>query len=254
MLKTTFEKIWSDMICLGRPYHFSFFKGCLSQILLGPFLNTFTHIIINFAVACVWYPSGFLKISCQVCRWRWFIRYFVSINRWITILHKFYITVFWIIITSVISIITTLNSRLKWFCVSMFLLWYMLPLVFSLLKSVTLTGPNIFISTFWYNSAFDFFSSLCIHDISPSKPRPRYFIFVLYDIIQFIKSSTCFSCHPKFFLDFLLVKVVLVDCSQVILNSVIFCCACVVETKSRSAEKMHSDEKIFPRLTEVSVS
>ena len=24
--------------CLGRPYHFKFFKGCLPQILLGPFL------------------------------------------------------------------------------------------------------------------------------------------------------------------------------------------------------------------------
>ena len=117
MLKTTFEKIWSDVVCLGRPYPFSFFKGCLPQILLGPLLNTFTHIIINFVVACVWCPSGFLKISCQVYRWRSLIRYFVSINWWITFLHKFCITVFWIIITSVISIITTLNSKLNWFCV-----------------------------------------------------------------------------------------------------------------------------------------
>ena len=29
---------------LGRPYHFKFFKGCLPQILLGPFLNTLTQI------------------------------------------------------------------------------------------------------------------------------------------------------------------------------------------------------------------
>ena len=28
---------------LGRPYHFKIFKGCLPQILLGPFLNTMTH-------------------------------------------------------------------------------------------------------------------------------------------------------------------------------------------------------------------
>ena len=28
---------------LGRPYHFTFFKGCLPQILLGPFLNTLTY-------------------------------------------------------------------------------------------------------------------------------------------------------------------------------------------------------------------
>ena len=30
----------SDMVCLGRPYHFKFFKGCLPQILLGSLLNT----------------------------------------------------------------------------------------------------------------------------------------------------------------------------------------------------------------------
>ena len=28
----------------NRPYHFNFFKGCLPQILLGPFLNTLTHL------------------------------------------------------------------------------------------------------------------------------------------------------------------------------------------------------------------
>ena len=28
----------------SRPYHMKFFKGCLPQILLGPFLNTLTHI------------------------------------------------------------------------------------------------------------------------------------------------------------------------------------------------------------------
>ena len=31
------------MVCLGRPGHFTFFKGCLPQILFGPFLNTLTH-------------------------------------------------------------------------------------------------------------------------------------------------------------------------------------------------------------------
>ena len=30
--------------CLGRPYHFKSLKGCLPQIVLGPFLNTLTHI------------------------------------------------------------------------------------------------------------------------------------------------------------------------------------------------------------------
>ena len=29
------------------PYHFKFFKGCIAQILLGPFLNALSHIIIG---------------------------------------------------------------------------------------------------------------------------------------------------------------------------------------------------------------
>ena len=33
------------MVYLGRPYHFIFFKGSLPQILLGPFLNTLTHLL-----------------------------------------------------------------------------------------------------------------------------------------------------------------------------------------------------------------
>ena len=40
-------EIWRDMICLDRPYHFKFFKGCYPQILLGPFLNTVTKIFYN---------------------------------------------------------------------------------------------------------------------------------------------------------------------------------------------------------------
>ena len=33
------------MVCLSKPYPFKFFKGCLPQVLLGPFLNTLSHII-----------------------------------------------------------------------------------------------------------------------------------------------------------------------------------------------------------------
>ena len=33
------------MVCLGRPHHFRFFKGSHPQILIGPFLNTLTHIL-----------------------------------------------------------------------------------------------------------------------------------------------------------------------------------------------------------------
>ena len=40
-------KIWSNLVYLSRPYHFKFFKGCLPQILLGPFLNTLTHIFLH---------------------------------------------------------------------------------------------------------------------------------------------------------------------------------------------------------------
>ena len=39
------QKILSDMVCSGRPYRFSFFKGCLPQIFPGPFLNTLTHLL-----------------------------------------------------------------------------------------------------------------------------------------------------------------------------------------------------------------
>ena len=31
MWKTTFNKTSSDIVCLRRPYHFKFFKGCLPQ-------------------------------------------------------------------------------------------------------------------------------------------------------------------------------------------------------------------------------
>ena len=42
--KTAFRKIQSDRVCLDRPYHFKFFKGCLPQILLGPFWYNMTHM------------------------------------------------------------------------------------------------------------------------------------------------------------------------------------------------------------------
>ena len=41
------EDIWSDMIWRSRPCHFQFFKDCLPQILLGPFLNTLTQIFLQ---------------------------------------------------------------------------------------------------------------------------------------------------------------------------------------------------------------
>ena len=44
-------KIRRGMFCFGqtipgRPYPFKFFKGCLPQIFLGPFLNTLSQICL----------------------------------------------------------------------------------------------------------------------------------------------------------------------------------------------------------------
>ena len=33
------------MVCLSRPYHFRFFKGCGPEILLRPFLNILTRLL-----------------------------------------------------------------------------------------------------------------------------------------------------------------------------------------------------------------
>ena len=43
-LEDSLQKIWSDIVSLGRPYHFKLFKGCLPPILLSPFLNMSTHL------------------------------------------------------------------------------------------------------------------------------------------------------------------------------------------------------------------
>ena len=55
------------MVCLGRPYHFKLFKDCLPQILLGPFLNTLTHMELatNTQHTCSIYISA---------RLRWFLK------------------------------------------------------------------------------------------------------------------------------------------------------------------------------------
>ena len=50
LCKTAFKKIWNSWLPkqIIRSYYFKFFKGCLSQILLGLFLNTLTHVeLIN---------------------------------------------------------------------------------------------------------------------------------------------------------------------------------------------------------------
>ena len=45
-VKDSLYKIWKNVVCLSRPYPFKLFKGYLTQILLGPFLNTLSHAYI----------------------------------------------------------------------------------------------------------------------------------------------------------------------------------------------------------------
>ena len=60
-------KNWSNMVCLGTPNYLNFFKGCLPQILRGPFLNTLTQLhswLINVSDISsttgdsIWYASS----------------------------------------------------------------------------------------------------------------------------------------------------------------------------------------------------
>ena len=43
-MEGSLKKRWRNMVCLSRPYPFKFFKGCLSQNLLSPLLNTLLHL------------------------------------------------------------------------------------------------------------------------------------------------------------------------------------------------------------------
>ena len=50
------------MVCLGRPYHFKFFKGSLPQILLRPFLNNLTHMMFQLIA---FQPFTFVRLCSQ---------------------------------------------------------------------------------------------------------------------------------------------------------------------------------------------
>ena len=54
-MKTTFKKFEVIIVCLERPYRFNFFKGCIPQISLGPFLNILTQIKFSS------YPYALIK-------------------------------------------------------------------------------------------------------------------------------------------------------------------------------------------------
>ena len=47
-------------ICLSRPYPFKFFKGCLSQILLGPLFSTLSHLSMLILLSK-------LEVCFQIC-------------------------------------------------------------------------------------------------------------------------------------------------------------------------------------------
>ena len=56
----------------NRPYHFNFFKGCLPQILLGPFLNTLTHLCLQFMgnecpPITSWIFARIIFKICKIC-------------------------------------------------------------------------------------------------------------------------------------------------------------------------------------------
>ena len=59
-------KIWRDTVFLSRPYPFKFFKGCLPQILLGPFVNTLSQMLFGKFVR----PNNEMPRS-----WKWYIVY-----------------------------------------------------------------------------------------------------------------------------------------------------------------------------------
>ena len=46
-VEDTLQNVWRDMVCLGRPYLFKFYKGCFPQVFLGLFLNTWSHLYRN---------------------------------------------------------------------------------------------------------------------------------------------------------------------------------------------------------------
>ena len=65
-LEHSLPKIWRDIIvCLSRPYpFFKFFKTCLPQILLGPFLNALYHLKICESQKKTWvYPGTVWKTT-----------------------------------------------------------------------------------------------------------------------------------------------------------------------------------------------
>ena len=55
----TLNKVWWSHLM----FSLQIFKGCLPQILLGPILNTLTHIIRYILILCIfWYIQSYLRV------------------------------------------------------------------------------------------------------------------------------------------------------------------------------------------------
>ena len=71
MWKTAFKKCKGGMVC------FRFFKGCLPQVLLGPFLNTLSHIYRTIVLS-----KNILHYQRQYCFVKWLFLWFEKSKVW----------------------------------------------------------------------------------------------------------------------------------------------------------------------------
>ena len=98
------------MICLSRPYHFKFFKDCLRQILLGPFLNISSHIIVKLKQGCKFKTGqniliqGFVSVTFRI--WLALVENSCQL-KWIPVPKYFYRSIKWISAVKRISVILT---------------------------------------------------------------------------------------------------------------------------------------------------
>ena len=76
------------MLGLSRPYPFKFSKGCFPQILLGPFLNTLSQILLILTTKFSLMKLRILKLSLQY----YYCLHLHSIttkkNSWLVFIHK----------------------------------------------------------------------------------------------------------------------------------------------------------------------
>ena len=101
MRKTAFKKF--ALKCLCRPYPFKIFKGCLPQILLGPFLSTLSHIKLkkNFLLIfsnIIWLLFPEMRVARKIFTGRPQIYFFKSIFRWYSLFFFSFLFLFCILV------------------------------------------------------------------------------------------------------------------------------------------------------------